>query len=492
MRPVWQKLTAVGFLYCLSSMAAKALEVDSQQLSKKDTPECFVEGVDERVRCGFVDVPENYQQPDAKTIGIHYVVLPAVSEGKRADPLLILAGGPGQAATELAPMIAKIFERVRKNRDIVLIDQRGTGKSNPLECDVNHADELLQSDDAENLKKLAEDCLTQFSDTDTLQYNTLNSIKDFERVRQYLGIKQFNLYGGSYGTRVGLKYLEHYPDSIRTATLDAVAPPQVVIGPFGFHASLAFNRLVDDCQQQLRCQQRFPAVKAHYEQVRERLQQQAPLLSAKDPLTNQPIDVLLTAQRFSSIIRMALYNPMTRQLLPFTIHEAKQGNYQPVLGLMGSTTVAAQNSIYLGLMLSVVCSEDLPRATEQLFSQDANNDFIGGSTGEAFKALCSVWPADPVEPNWDDPVSSDKPVLLLSGTQDPVTPPRWGDIAARTLPNSKHLIAEHAGHTIASHTCANRIIADFIEAGNVAAIDGGCLKKRVAQPFVLNVNGEGL
>jgi pimeloyl-ACP methyl ester carboxylesterase len=157
---------------------------------------------------------------------------------------------------------------------------------------------------------------------------------------------------------------------------------------------------------------------------------------------------------------------------------------------MGSTTVAAQNSIYLGLMLSVLCSEDLPRADAQLLAQDANNDFIGGRTGEAFQALCKAWPADAVAAEWAAPVESDKPVL--SGTQDPVTPPRWGDIAARTLTNSAHFVAEHASHTIASHTCANKIIADFIEAGNVQDLSDECLTKRVAQPFVLNVNGEGL
>lgn len=481
-------VAALGLFISVNSQAA--LSNQEQASPPQDT--CFTNGVDERLRCGFVQVPENYQQPNGKEIGVYYAILPAVSEGKRDDPLLILAGGPGQAATELAPMIAKIFEPVRKNRDIVLIDQRGTGKSHPLQCDIDHADELMQTDDAKSLTAMAERCLQRFEETDTLQYNTLNSINDFERVREHLGIKRFNLYGGSYGTRVGLKYLQHYPDSVRTATLDAVAPPQVVIGPFGLHGSLAFNKLVDDCAKQLRCAERFPAVKDDYQQVMKALGQQPKALQINDPLTHQPTDILLTQGRFSSIIRLALYSPMTRQLLPFTINEAAAGNFEPVLGLMGSTTVAAQNSIYVGLMLSVVCSEDLPRADAELFAQDANNDFIGGHTGEAFQALCKAWPADPVADEWAQPVTSDKPVLLLSGTQDPVTPPRWGDIAARTLPNSVHFVAEHASHTIASHTCANRIIADFIEAGSVQNLTGACLKNRVAQPFVLNVNGEGL
>ncbi|MBT40909.1 MAG: peptidase [Idiomarina sp.] len=493
MRSAWHYLETLGLVALGLLISATSITASANQDTSQETAEpCFINGVDERLNCGFVKVPENYNQADGKQIAIHYAVLPAISEGKRSDPLLILAGGPGQAATELTPMIAKIFEPVRKTRDIVLIDQRGTGKSNPLQCEVDHADELLQTDDAQSLTKLAAGCLQKFEDTDTLQYTTLNSIKDFEQVREHLGIKQFNLYGGSYGTRVGLKYLQHYPDSVRTATLDAVAPPQVVIGPFGLHASLAFNKLVEDCNQQLRCEQRFPNVKNDYQQVMQALDEQPQRLQINDPLTNQPTDILLSSGRFSSIIRLALYSPMTRQLLPFTINEAAAGNFQPVLGLMGSTTVAAQNSIYLGLMLSVLCSEDLPRADAQLLAQDANNDFIGGRTGEAFQALCKAWPADAVAAEWAAPVESDKPVLLLSGTQDPVTPPRWGDIAARTLTNSAHFVAEHASHTIASHTCANKIIADFIEAGSVQDLSGECLKKRVAQPFVLNVNGEGL
>lgn len=479
-----------GLVGIASALSSPLFASDDVPVAHSES--CFIDGVDEQLTCGYVLVPENYQQPDGKQIDIHYAILPAVTEGKRPDPLLILAGGPGQAATELAPMIAKIFEPVRKKRDIVLIDQRGTGASNPLQCEVQHADELMQTDDPDNLRKMAANCLAKLTDTDTLQYTTLNSIRDFEQVRKALDIARFNLYGGSYGTRVGLKYLQHYPESVRTATLDAVAPPQVVIGPFGLHGSLAFNLMLEDCKKQPGCARTFPDLTGDYQQVMKRLATTEVKLDANDPLTNEPIEMLLTPGRFGSIIRLALYSPMSRQLLPYTIHQAAVENYQPLLGLMGSTTVAAQNSIYLGLMLSVVCSEDLPRASDELLAQDANNDFIGGQTGEAFKALCSAWPAQPVDESWAEPVQSDKPVLLLSGTQDPVTPPRWGDIAARTLPNSKHLVASHASHTIASHTCANRIIAKFIEAGSVKPLDGDCLKQRVAQPFVLNVNGEGL
>tara|TARA_B100002019_G_scaffold265273_1_gene254692 strand:- start:1105 stop:2565 length:1461 start_codon:yes stop_codon:yes gene_type:complete len=464
----------------------------AQQQENTDTidNECYLPGIQERLECGIVQVPENYEKPQGKQIGLHYAVLPAIQEGAKPDPMLILAGGPGQAATELAPMISRMFDKVRQKRDILLIDQRGTGKSHPLECDISRPDELIRSDDDQDLAELTEDCLLKYPDTDTTQYHTVNAVKDFESVREHLGVQQLNLYGGSYGTRVGLTYLREAPESVRTATLDAVAPPQVVIGPFGQHGAQAFNAMLKNCEEQAACQEQFPNLEQDYFDVMSALEKQGVLLDTHDPLSFEPITINLTPGRFSSIVRMALYHPNTRQLLPYAIHSASEKNYNAVLGLMGGTM--SQSSIYLGLMLSVVCSEDLPRATEQLLAEDGDNQFIGARTGDAFIDMCKGWKSAPVPSYWAEPVVSDKPVLLLSGELDPVTPPSWGELAADTLPNSRHLVAPNASHTIASHTCANSLIAEFIETADVSALDGSCLQQQRLKPFVLNQNGAGL
>lgn len=464
----------------------------AQQQKTTDTidNECYLPGIQERLECGIVQVPENYEKPQGKQIGLHYAVLPAIQEGAKPDPMLILAGGPGQAATELAPMISRMFDKVRQKRDILLIDQRGTGKSHPLECDISRPDELIRSDDDQDLAELTEDCLLKYPDTDTTQYHTVNAVKDFENVREHLGVQQLNLYGGSYGTRVGLTYLREAPESVRTATLDAVAPPQVVIGPFGQHGAQAFDAMLKNCEEQAACQEQFPNLEQDYFDVMSALEKQDVLLDTHDPLSFEPITINLTPGRFSSIVRMALYHPNTRQLLPYAIHSASEKNYKAVLGLMGGTM--SQSSIYLGLMLSVVCSEDLPRATEQLLAEDGDNQFIGARTGDAFIDMCKGWKSAPVPSYWAEPVVSDKPVLLLSGELDPVTPPSWGELAADTLPNSRHLVAPNASHTIASHTCANSLIAEFIETADVSALDGSCLQQQRLKPFVLNQNGAGL
>lgn len=463
-----------------------------QQTSVTETidNECYLPGIQERLECGIVKVPENYDEPKGKQIGLHYAVLPAIQEGAKSDPMLILAGGPGQAATELAPMVSRMFEKVRQKRDILLIDQRGTGKSHPIKCEISRPDELIRSDDEQDLSELTEACLQKYPNTDTTQYHTVNAVRDFEQVRKHLGVQQLNLYGGSYGTRVGLTYLREAPESVRTATLDAVAPPQVVIGPFGQHGARSFEAMLKNCKEQTACQEKFPNLKQDYFDVMTALKSKEVLLDTHDPLSFEPITINLTPGRFSSIIRMALYHPSTRQLLPYAIHSASERNYKATLGLMGGTM--SQSNIYLGLMLSVVCSEDLPRATKSLLAKDGDNRFIGARTGDAFIDMCKGWKSAPVPSYWAEPVVSDKPVLLLSGELDPVTPPSWAELAAETLSNSKHLIAPNGSHTIASHTCANRLIAEFIEAADVSMVDGTCLEKQRLRPFVLDQNGAGL
>lgn len=482
-RVIFALLGSLGLLMVSPDSVAQA-----QTTTNND---CYIDGIAERIRCGSIQVPENYDQPEGRQIPIHYAVLPAVQEGSRDDPLLILAGGPGQAATELAPMMNRMFTQVRQQRDILLIDQRGTGQSNPLACEVERADELVRADDEQALDQMAAECLAQYPDTDLTQYHTVNAIRDFEAVRQHLDYPSVNLYGGSYGTRAGLVYLREAPDAVRSAVLDAVAPTQVVIGPFGVHGAKSFAQLLEHCEQDASCQQEFPNLDENYQQLMQQLEQDPAALTVKDPLTNESLELLVTSGRLSSVLRVALYHPSTRKLVPYTIRETAQQNYQPLVGLMG--TMMSQSPLYLGLTLSVLCSEDLPRATPALLAADANNTFIGGRTAEAFIEMCKPWPSFTPEPSWADPVHSDKPVLLLSGQLDPVTPVAWGELAASTLSNSRHLVATFGAHTIASHTCANRLIAEFLETLDAGQLDASCLNEQQrAAPFVRNSNGAGM
>lgn len=450
---------------------------------------CHVRGLDEQVECATLMVPENYSQPAGQQIALNIVRLPAVSSGAAADPLFFLAGGPGQAATELAGPLAQIFRDVRQTRDIVFIDQRGTGKSNPLQCEISVLSDLVLPDEDIDFAAAMAACAENFS-ADFSQYTTVNAIRDFDAVRVALGYATINLYGGSYGSRAALVYMREFPASIRSAVLDGVAPPQVVVGPFGTFGAQAFNRLVSDCAGEAGCSATFGDLAERYAQLRASLQEQPVLLQLSDPRSDEPRELLMTAKRFGGVLRGALYSPRTRQLLPLAITAASEGNWRPMAGLMGAFD--AEMPMYIGLTTSVLCQEDLPRATPELLAADAANAFIGGDTAQDFLAMCRGWPVTPLaDDSHAQPVVSAIPSLLLSGEQDPVTPPEWAELAAETLSNSQHLVAEHGGHTIMSHTCANRLIAQFLDNPN-RELDGACLERTRMLPFIRNVNAAGM
>lgn len=478
----------------LISTPVLAQEQTSTDLPQGDSglrlEQCYLDNISEQVQCGTLAVPENYAEPSGRMLDIHFAVLPAVSENKKADPLLILAGGPGQAATELAAMINRIFQGVRQQRDILLIDQRGTGQSAPLACDLNHVEELVKADDDIDLAEVARDCLANYQDRDLTQYHTVNAIRDFEAVRAALGYAQVNLYGGSYGSRAGLVYLREAPNSVRAAVLDALAPVQVVVGPFGRHGAMSFAKLLENCAASEACSTTFPELEATYTDLMTQLESDPVPLTVRDPLTNEPVDILITAGRFSSVMRVGLYHPTTRQMLPFVIQQTANGDYTPLTGLLGSTM--SQSELYMGLTLSVLCSEDLPRATDELLAEDGNNTFIGSRTADAFIEMCSVWPQAERPSDWFEPVESTVPTLLLSGELDPVTPPAWGELAAESLSQARHLVAPNGAHTIVGHTCANKLAAQFIKDLDLAALDDSCLLEQSPQPFILNSNGKGL
>src|SRR5690606_8591995 len=329
-----------------------AAESTSPASQQAPLTSCYLKNISEQVLCGTLMVPENYEQPEVRQIPINYAVLPAVSENKKADPLLILAGGPGQAATELAAMINRMFSDVRKQRDILLIDQRGTGKSNPLGCELSHVDELVKADDDTDVSRMIGECLAKFTEEDLTQYRTVNAIRDFEAVREHLGYQQVNLYGGSYGSRAGLVYMREAPESVRAAVLDAVAPTEVVVGPFGRNGANSFELLLEQCANSPECNQQFPNLRQLYHATLSQLTDQPVPLTVNDPLTNEPTAITVTAGRFSSAMFNALYHPATRQLIPYVIQQTYRKNYTPLVGLLGSSM--AQTQMYTGLTLSVL------------------------------------------------------------------------------------------------------------------------------------------
>ncbi|MCS6176140.1 alpha/beta hydrolase [Shewanella baltica] len=485
-------LSMSALMLAMASTATWASDVKSQQTQAADiarnmannTDTCYVEGVSDRLNCGFVTVPENPNKPDGKQIQVHYVVLPAVKNVNHEEALLAIAGGPGQSAIDNAAGFDAMLSKVRQQRDILLIDQRGTGRSNLLTCDEGAQSPLSFDDDNADTLAETQKCLAKI-DADVTQYGSLNAIKDFEAVRQHLGYKKLHVYGISYGTRMAQLYMRLYPAHLATVTLDGIVPMQQSVLEIGASIDRGFDLLFKDCQETAACHTQFPELKAEFDQVAASLAKAPVMENVYDPVTGEKTMLTMTRGKFYGSIRMALYQANVRALVPHAIHQAAKHNFQPILGLYSLTIDNA--GMAMGMHASVVCGEDMHRITPAMREQ-AQHSFMGKTMLEGLEATCEVWKVPAVDDSFSEPISSDIPTLLLSGEIDPATPPSWGELAMEKLTNAKHFVAPYATHGVAYQSCANNLIADLVRSGSVKDLDGECLKKDVRRSFYLNAS----
>lgn len=485
-------LSMSALMLAMASTATWASDVKSQQTQAVDiarnmannTDTCYVEGVSDRLNCGFVTVPENPNKPDGKQIQVHYVVLPAVKNVNHEEALLAIAGGPGQSAIDNAAGFDAMLSKVRQQRDILLIDQRGTGRSNLLTCDEGAQSPLSFDDDNADTLAETQKCLAKI-DADVTQYGSLNAIKDFEAVRQHLGYKKLHVYGISYGTRMAQLYMRLYPAHLATVTLDGIVPMQQSVLEIGASIDRGFDLLFKDCQETAACHTQFPELKAEFDQVAASLAKAPVMENVYDPVTGEKTMLTMTRGKFYGSIRMALYQANVRALVPHAIHQAAKHNFQPILGLYSLTIDNA--GMAMGMHASVVCGEDMHRITPAMRKQ-AQHSFMGKTMLEGLEATCEVWKVPAVDDSFSEPISSDIPTLLLSGEIDPATPPSWGELAMEKLTNAKHFVAPYATHGVAYQSCANNLIADLVRSGSVNDLDGECLKKDVRRSFYLNAS----
>lgn len=486
-------LSMSALMLAMASTATWASDVKSQQTQAaadiasnmtNNTDTCYVEGVSDRLNCGFVTVPENPNKPNGKQIQVHYVVLPAVKNVNHEEALLAIAGGPGQSAIDNAAGFDAMLSKVRQQRDILLIDQRGTGRSNLLTCDEGAQSPLSFDDDNADTKAETQKCLAKI-DADVTQYGSLNAIKDFEAVRQHLGYKKLHVYGISYGTRMAQLYMRLYPTYLATVTLDGIVPMQQSVLEIGASIDRGFDLLFKDCQETAACHAQFPELKAEFDQVAASLAKAPVMENVYDPVTGEKTMLTMTRGKFYGSIRMALYQANVRALVPHAIHQAAKHNFQPILGLYSLTIDNA--GMAMGMHASVVCGEDMHRITPAMREQ-AQHSFMGKTMLEGLEATCEVWKVPAVDDSFSEPISSDIPTLLLSGEIDPATPPSWGELAMEKLTNAKHFVAPYATHGVAYQSCANNLIADLVRSGSVKDLDGECLKKDVRRSFYLNAS----
>lgn len=443
--------------------------------------DCRLEGGME-AQCGIVTVPENRAEANGRQLDLAVVVVPAISNAVDPDPLFLLAGGPGQGAIDTFGPFVSVFRDIRQTRDIVLVDQRGTGDSNSLKCES--FEELpLDTTAEEELAAVLECRETLEQKADLSQYLTATAAQDLEAVRLALGYEQISLFGVSYGTRLALEYVRQYPDSVRVMILDAVTGHELVIfQDVGRDGQAALEYMFLRCTHDAACAEQFPDLQAEYETMLARLETPQ-MTEFEHPFTGEKITVSVTRPLVSQIIFNLLYSPDTVSILPLLIHEAYTENDYGTLvaqGLMASANI----DIADGLLYTIGCTEDAPILEEAAVEQ---TDFTVITTD--FLEICNQWPQQSPDPAWREPITADVPTLLLSGSADPITPPRYANEVDASLPNSLHIVVEGYGHGVIGVGCMLDLMADFLDEGSAETIDPSCTQNVLPPPFFVDLTG---
>jgi pimeloyl-ACP methyl ester carboxylesterase len=441
---------------------------------------CRIPGVDREVRCGTVSMPEDPDQPQGATIEIRFAVVPAVARNKQPDPVFVLAGGPGQAATRTGRQMMAVLNEANARRDIVFIDQRGTGGSHPLECKVEETSIGATFEQSQQVERLAT-CLKELRG-DLRQYATWIAVRDFDAVRARLGAEQVNLWGGSYGTRAALEYMRQFPQRVRSVVLDGVAPPDMVLPvSFALDADAALRALVDACARDERCRQRHPGMANRIEELLARADRGIDV-RVPHPLTGLPEPLKIDRRVLSSLLRVPLYSPQLSAVLPHALARAADGDFTPLVALSAAVAGGLNENFAAGMHFAVVCAEDMPRIDAAQRAQVAATRF-GSAFLDVYERACSGVPSRPVPAGFYEIPASRTPALVLSGGLDPATPPRHGARVADRLGNARHIVSPYLGHIVSTSGCAPTQIARFIRDAGFDQVDAACLTRLPAATF---------
>lgn len=444
--------------------------------------------------CAPFQVPEDREHPDGRKLTMRLAMVRSSAQVPADDPVVFLAGGPGQAATETYSSIAPAMGLVLAHRNVLLLDQRGTGGSHPLSCregddhDVPGGSEESRGVDVAAVRKETQHCLDALSaQADVRFYTTTDAVADLEDLRQALGSPTFNVLGVSYGTRVAQQYAMRHPDAVRTLTLDGVAPNALVLGEdFAVNLDAALKAQFARCANDEACRARFADPYQTLYQLRDALRANPHKVSFRDPQTYASTQRTLSEYVLATVVRMFAYSPETAALLPLSIDAAARGDVGPLLGQAKLLTGDLGDTMDGGMQYSVICSEDADLLTSRPQDKDT---ILGDNMIEAFRAACSVWPHGKRPADFHQPLHGPVPTLFMSGEFDPVTPPRYGDEVLKGLPNGRHFVLKGQGHNVVARGCMPRLLDQFIDKADAKGLDGKCLERLSPAPVFVGFNG---
>jgi pimeloyl-ACP methyl ester carboxylesterase len=430
---------------------------------------------------------ENPNDTTSPLINIHFLRIKAVNAKPQLDPLVLIQGGPGGSSQIMAYALHRYFSAVRQNRDLLFIDLRGTGESNPLNCtELDTLDSSLNDIEMVQAYQIIMKKCASTLEKNAPFYTTATAVTDLEHIRLRLGYRQFNLWGASYGSRVALTYAAEYPAFTRSLILDGLAPSAISLPRFiARDAFAALTQLNRYCQENHLCHSHYGDLIENTQIITQNLHATKPVrVILPDPLNQQPKEWLFTPRRFAQLLISILYSRELTSLAPRALKEAAKGNYQ-LLATLNALAEAnnKQRAVAEGLYYSVICNEDLAQNTPA-----PEPIFMGINLLEDKLAVCANWPQK-ILPEIKNPTTktNNTPTLLLSGALDPVTPKVWADWVARTQLNHQSIEVPGGNHVVSTLGCLPNLIAQFINTPNTSLITD-CTQNIAPLPFYLGAD----
>ena len=446
-------------------------------LAAVDFEPCVLTAIGERsesaAECAMLEVPLDPGSPDGERIELFVARISALAGTPEPDPFTLIAGGPGQASTTFYAQTKWAFTRIRRTRDIVLVDQRGTGLSTPLRCENIERDEVFL--DSATFSRLGAECVDGLSH-DPAFFTTSAAVRDLELMRETLGYPSLNIYGISYGTRVAQHYLKRYPKHARTVILDGVVPPSLAIGPgAAIDAQRALDRLLARCAATPACVEQYPDLGDHLRELLTRLKESPPTIAVPHPRTGVPTTLTLTDHLAAGIVRLLTYSPQTAALIPILVRAAAEGDYGPLAAQVLMVGEDVHGAISYGMHFAVVCTEDVP-FWGRVDRAALEETFLGPVQIDALEQICESWPRGYIDDDFASPLETAVPVILLSGEDDPVTPPSYAEMSVGGLTNYRHVTLPHQAHGQLTTGCVPRLSAAFVDSADPTVFDDPCLE----------------
>lgn len=474
------KLLATAFISLI--VFAACLEKKAAAPSRYEKLSAFqVPGLKTTAFRGSLPVVENRTTGKGRTINISFIVIPAINKDSDEPPMFFIEGGPGGAASNSVDYFADTTNPYRKDRDIVLVDARGTGNSNPLHCLSTQQKNNLQGQFDEMYPEAAvkqcHDSLSKIADL--TQYTTANIIKDFEEVRKWLGYEKISLMGLSYGTRASLVYMKMFPESIDRVVL--MSPVTTYAHMPKYHAIFAqrsLDMVFDDCAKDPACSKAFPNLRTEFAQLKEKF----PLSVDLDD-TNGKKKITIPWYAFHTRMRGMLYSPGGIRRIPNLIHQTWLGNVYQFVNLFPR---GKDTDLFIadGLYLCVTCAEDVPYIEEDQIDSLTKGTFMGTYRIDQQRRACKFWSRGEIPDDYMEPVRSNIPTLIISGSFDPVTPTSMAKEIASTLPNSILVIISRMSHSfdgLSNEDCLDKISIEFYNGSK--NINTECVKDMKSGPY---------